>query len=306
MLWLIITILAYFFLAISIFGDKFLLAGGIPNPKVYSFYVGILSIFVIILIPFGFFLPSPSQIFLSLFTGTIFLFGLYLYYSLVREFEVSRIAPAVGGMVPIIVFLFVYIFSKGGEVFSSKDVVSFLLLTSGSVLIVIEKSKNILGKSFIFSLGAAFYFALYFVLAKSVYTSLAFINGFIWIRFGSFLAALFFLFFKEVRSQIFTKSQLKGLKTTGVFIGNQIVGGLGAILQNWAVALVPLVYVAFINALQGIQYAFLLVFTVLLSLIQPLWAKRAGLKEEISRKIIFQKIIAILIIGGGLVLLTFK
>jgi len=298
MLWLLITISAYFFLAISFFGDKFLLTGGIPNPKVYSFYVGILSIFVIIFIPFGFFFPSPSQIFLAFLTGTLFLFGLYLYYSLIREFEVSRITPAIGGMIPILTFFFVYIFSRGEVAFSSKDIISFLLLTSGSVLIVIEKSKNIFGKSFIFSLGAAFYFALYFVLAKFIFTSLTFINGFIWIRFGGFLAALFFLFFKEVRLQVFNRPQGTGFKTTGIFIGNQIVGSSGAVLQNWAIALAPLVYVAFINALQGVQYGFLLIFTVLFSLKFP-----KILKEEISKETLSQKIIAILLISGGLMLL---
>lgn len=298
MSWLLVAILAYFFLAISFFGDKFLLTGGIPNPKVYSFYVGILSIFVIIFIPFGFFLPSLSQIFLSFFTGMLFIIGLYLYYSLIREFEVSRIAPAIGGMIPILTFFFVYIFSRGEVAFSFENIISFLLLTSGSVLIVIEKSKNIFGKSFIFSLGAAFYFALYFVLAKFVFTSLTFINGFIWIRFGGFLAALFFLFFKEVRSQAFNRPQGTGFKTTGIFIGNQIMGSSGAVLQNWAIALAPLVYVAFINALQGVQYGFLLIFTVLFSLKFP-----KILKEEISKKILFQKIIAILLISGGLILL---
>lgn len=301
MLWLLITILAYFFLAISFFGDKFLLTGDIPNPKVYSFYVGILSIFVIIFIPFGFFLPPPSQIFLSFFTGMIFIIGLYLYYSLVREFEVSRIVPAIGGAIPILTFFFMYIFSRGETTFSLKEAFIFILLIFGSVLMVIDKSKNIFGKSLIFSLGAAFYFALYFVLAKFVYNSLTFINGFIWIRFGSFLAALLFLFFKEVRSKIFIKPQGLKLKTTGIFIGNQIVGSSGAVLQNWAIALAPLVYVAFINSLQGIQYVFLLIFTMLFSFKLP-----KILKEEISKGIILQKIIAILLIGGGLVLLAIK
>jgi len=76
---------------------------------------------------------------------------------------------------------------------------------------------------------------------------------------------------------------------------------LGAVLQNWAVALAPLIYLAFINALQGVQYVFLLIFTAFLSLKLP-----QILKEEISRKIISQKIIAILLIGGGLAILACK
>jgi len=302
MFWLIVTILAYFFLAVAAFGDKFLLTGGgISNPKVYTFYVGILSLFVIIFIPFGFFLPNFRQIVLSFFVGTIFILGLYLYYSAVKEFEVSRIVPAVGGIIPILTFFFMYVFSWGEAVFSIKETISFSLLVFGSILIVIEKSKNIFGKPFLFSLAAAFYFSLYFVLAKLIYDSLTFINGFIWIRLGSFFVALMFLFFKEVREKIFIKNEILKLKTTGLFIGNQIIGGSGTILQNWAVSLAPVVYIAFINALQGIQYVFLLIFTIFFSLKFP-----QILKEGFSKEIIFQKIIAILLIGGGLILLTIK
>ncbi len=299
MTWLLITILAYFFLAISVLGDKFLLGGGIPNPKIYSFYVGFLGIFVLVFIPFGFFLPNPGEIALALLAGVIFIAGLFLYYSAIKEFEASRIAPAVGGLVPIFSFIFVSFLLKGKAVLSTEEIFAFLLLILGSVLIISGKSVNILGKSFFLSLFISFYFALYFVLAKFVYTSLGFINGFIWIRIGGFLAAFFFLISKEVRSNIFSWRQMTGLKTTGIFVGNQIIGSMGAVLQNWAIALVKLSGVALVNALQGIMYVFLFIFTLILSKKFP-----QILKEEISRKVLFQKIIAILLIGGGLVLLT--
>jgi len=79
------------------------------------------------------------------------------------------------------------------------------------------------------------------------------------------------------------------------------MGAGASILQNWAIFLAPLVYVAIINALQGINYAFLLVFIIFLSLKFP-----QILKEEISKKILLQKIIAILLISAGLFLLTLK
>ena len=84
-----------------------------------------------------------------------------------------------------------------------------------------------------------------------------------------------------------------------IFLFNQGIGAGAFILQNWAIALVPLGFLAFINALEGTKYLFLLIFTILLALKFP-----KILKEEISKKILFQKIIAILLIGGGLVLLA--
>ncbi len=87
----------------------------------------------------------------------------------------------------------------------------------------------------------------------------------------------------------------------GIFIANQTAGGGATILQNWAISLAPLSYVAVINALQGVQYAFLLIFTTFISLKFP-----HLLKEKISKGILFQKISAILLIGAGLVMLSLK
>lgn len=303
MSWLLITISAYFFLAISTLGDKFLLKENIPNPKVYSFYVGIAGIFALVFIPFGFFLPSPSQILLAFLVGAIFVAAFFLYISVLKEFEASRVAPAIGGLIPIFAFLLTIFFSQGKILLSSQEMIAFLLLVSGSVLIVIEKSTKIWGKSLFLSSAAAFYFALYFVSAKFVYIFIGFINGLIWIRIGCFLAALLFLSSKEVRSQVFVfnQRQLLNLQTPGIFIGNQIVGSAGAFLQNWAIALVKIAGVALVNAMQGVMYVFLFIFSFILSKKFP-----RILKEEISKEIIFQKIFATLIIGMGLALLAFS
>jgi Flp pilus assembly protein TadB len=100
-------------------------------------------------------------------------------------------------------------------------------------------------------------------------------------RIGGFLmAACFFFFAKEIKEEIFKKKVSFKRKTALIFVSNQAAGGGANILQNWAIALAPLVYVAVINALQGVQYAFLLILTVLLSLTRPLWAKRAGFKKD--------------------------
>ena len=70
-------------------------------------------------------------------------------------------------------------------------------------------------------------------------------------------------------------------------------------LQNWAIALVPLASLAFLNAMEGVRYVFLLLFAVLISLMFP-----KILKERISPKILLQKIIAVLLIAAGLVILA--
>jgi len=299
MLWLVVAISAYFLFALVALGDKYLLAGP-PNPKSYSFYVGTLGILVLVLVPFvGFSIPEISQVFLSLLTGVVFILALFGLYTALENFEVSRIVPAIGGLLPLFTFGLVYLFSSGEGILSSWKILAFILLLAGSVLIAFEKGKSITSKSLQISALTALLFAIAFVLTKFVYLSQPFWSGFIWMRIGGFLAAICFIFTKEVKREIFERKFTFQKKTGTVFLFNQGIGAGAFILQNWAIALVPLGFLAFINALEGTKYLFLLIFTILLALKFP-----KILKEEISRKILFQKILAILLIGGGLVLLV--
>jgi hypothetical protein len=115
------------------------------------------------------------------------------------------------------------------------------------------------------------------------------------------MAILFLVFGKDVREEVFKKREILPKKTITLFLSNQVIGAVSNILQNWVIAIVPFYYVAMVQALQGMQYAFLLILTILISLKFPKF-----LKEEISKGILFQKIVAILLIGAGLAFLTLK
>lgn len=299
MSWLAVTISAYFVLAVVFLIDKYLLTGSIPNPKIYTFYIGVLGILALLLIPFvNFSIPEPSQIFLSLLAGALFICGILWFNKALKQFEASRVVPAVGGILPLFTFFLIYLFSGGKEMPESLDLLAFSFLILGSILIVYKKT-GISFKSFQISLLAAFFLALSFVLAKYVYLAQPFWSGYIWIRIGGFLAAMSFLFLHEVRGGLSRAKIGLPKKTVAIFLSNQAVGAGANILQNWAIALTPLAYIPFINALQGVQYVFLLFLAALVSFKLP-----QIIKEEISREILLQKIIAVLLIGGGLTLLA--
>ena len=299
MLWLIIALSSYFLLALVALGDKYILAGP-PNPKTYAFYVGVLGILALALIPFvGFFVPDLPIILLSVLAGAIFVFALYGLYSGLEHFEVSRIIPAIGGLVPLFTFGLAYFLVGGETVLSGWSLSSFILLLAGSVLITFKTKKAFLSRSLKISAIAAFLFALSFVLTKQVYLAQPFWNGFIWIRIGGFLAALSFIVTQDVRREIFTGQSVFQRKTGSIFILNKILGAGAAVLQNWAIALAGFAYLAVINALQGVQYVFLFVLAVLLSTRFP-----KVFKSNLSKKDIIQKTTAILLIIAGLIVLT--
>ena len=206
MLWLIITIISYFLFAVVSIIDKYLLKGSIPNPHTYSFYVGILGIFALVLVPFGFLsVPGLEQIVLALIAGAVSILALFVFYSALQKFEVSRVVPAIGGTLPLFTLGLVYIFSGGKESLGFFEILAFIFLISGTILITFKKEKSITFKSFQLSVLSAFLFSLTFILSKFVYMAQPFWSGFIWMRFGAFLAGVCFLFTPEVRQEIFKK-----------------------------------------------------------------------------------------------------
>ncbi|MBU3942373.1 hypothetical protein KKA24_00135, partial [Patescibacteria group bacterium] len=230
-----------------------------------------------------------------LFTGIIYLIAIFSIYQGLEDFETSRIIPAIGGFLPIFTFIFIYIFSGGKEILGIKEIIALIFLIIGSILISYDSKKKFPFKSLKISVLAALFLSLMFILSKYVYLMLPFWTGFIWIRVGVLLTALLFLFSKAVRKDVFTKKSTFNKKTSVIFVVNQGFGASASILQNWGIALAPLVFLPIINALQGVQYLFLFIFTLIFFKI---------LKEKISRKIITQKLIAIVFIIIGLILIT--
>ena len=298
MLWLIVILSSYFLLAAVHLVDKHILQERITDSKVYAFYVGISGILVLALVPFGFLaVPKTSDLILALLAGAFNTLAVFALFVGLKRFETSRIIPAVGASLPL--FTFGFTMAWNGEGLSPTDILVFSLLVIGAFLITWERKKAISLKSLKISVLTAFLFAAYFILIKFVYLGQPFISGLIWTKIGAALMSLGFLGFKEVRADILHGPKIAQKKNWVVVLPNQTVGGLAVILQNWAVALAPLACLGIINALEGVKYVFLLIFAVLISKKFP-----QILKEEVSKEVVFQKIIAILLVGTALVILA--
>ena len=303
MSWLLIAIIAHFLFALVFVFDKFFISKTVLNPISYAFYTGILQIFVLILIPFGFKIPSSGQIAISFIAGALFTLAVLFLYKSFQLGEISIMTPLVGGGVPVFTLILNYSFL--GERLSFDQLIAFFLLVLGGVVIIwprksklsAEKKKTSLSVKLTLALLAAFLFASSFVLTKFIFDQQSFISGFIWIRIGGFLMAVLFLFWPGNYQKIFRTTKSVRTKTAALFVSNKLLSSLAFILLNYAIFLGK---VTLVNALQGVQYAFLLVLAVVLSIKFPQF-----LKEQISQGAIIQKIIAILLISFGLAVLAF-
>jgi len=294
--WLIISIASYLFFAIASLGDKMVLKKT-PKPKLYAFYVSFLSIFAVLVLPFIHFnFPDKQTLIWAFLDAIVYVWGLYTLFLALEKYDVSRTIPTIGAIQPVLVFILALVFWPSATlILTQANLLAFFLLLLGGILISTENNFDLTKDSLFLSFLTALLFSLDFIFQKFVFEGTDLISGFILMRLLGVIVCLVFLLDKEVRRDIRKK---EGEKTGFIFILAQGAGGLATVFQSWAIKLVPVAYLAIINALKGIQYVFLFVMTILCSCFIP-----KLFKESLSKKILIQKLIAIFIIAIGLFVL---
>lgn len=293
MSWILLVILAQFFYALVFILDKYILSRSMPHQVVYSFYVGVLGIFVLVLIPFGFVMPNGAEVFWSLIAGVAQISAFLFFYKAVNREEISRVVPFVGAASSVFVLILSSSIIK--EFLTSQQIIAFLLLVLGCLVVGFRK-KHFLGNGVLgLSIVSAFFFALFWVITKYLFLGTNFVSGLIWVRVGVALIALTLLFLKKNRELIFSETKQVKSKTTKFFILGRTLNVAGSLLLYLAVFLGS---VTLTTAFQGLQYVFVMVLALLLL------KKIPSLKEQFNREILVQKIIAVILICIGLGLLV--
>ncbi len=310
-MWVFLAVGAYLLLATNGVADKFLLTKSVKHPIAYAFYVGITGPLTFLLsllgfvgtwlhwsflqTEFSFQLLSVGNTAVAILGGVCFPLALYFLYRATQQTSVSRILPIQGGLVPIFTLLLAYAIL--GERLSQTQLMAFLFLVIGAVLIAFKKKGGhwhalAFGNAVIASL----LFAVSLTLQKYVFLHVNFASGLIWTRLGFFAASVSFLIPSQSRHYIFNAPKEVSSGSKAVYLAARISGGAAGFLQNYAIKLGS---VTLVNALQGTQYMFLLALTSLLSIKFP-----KILKEKINTRTMVQKVSAVVLISTGLLLLA--
>ncbi|PIR93354.1 hypothetical protein COT99_01120 [Candidatus Falkowbacteria bacterium CG10_big_fil_rev_8_21_14_0_10_43_10] len=315
-MWLPISILAYFLNAGVYTADKYFLSKKIHSSITYAFYVGIWSIGNTVLFHFFPYWPDWPWLALELFAGLVYLWALVAWYKALHQSEATKVVPLVGAFVPVFSFLLSALFLK--ESLSQQELLALFILIVGGILISIKQTeenkfkKIIRGLSIFFgskkaelhptgrlianSLISAFTFAAYYALIKYIYMNEPFMGSYLWTRLGSFIGAILLIVPAASRKIIFEKKRRQfAIKSWPLFLAVRFLGVIAFILLNYAISLgsVPI-----INALQGIQYVFLIFIVLFLSEAHP-----KILKEELGKPVLIQKFIGVVMVSLGMYLL---
>jgi len=309
--WIVVALSAYLLLAVANLLDKFLVDNVLRNSKAYAFAACLLGAVIFLVSPW--FLSWPGWILFSfnILNGFIFAVALWMLYEGLRRGEAARILVFIGGLTPVFSLIFSLLFFK--EHFTANQWRGmFCILVGVVIIILLPTARSYLARVFkklrlrqdvktgglVFAALSALAYSVYFLSTKQAYAYQDFASAFIWTRLGAALFVLFFLIKRSDRQAIISfwhKSSPR--KNKFLVVSNQMLGAAGFILQNYAIYLGSVVL---INALQGAQYAFLLIISTILALSAP-----RLLKETFVWKIFLQKVAAVAAIATGLYFIAF-
>ena len=306
--WFVVALASYFVLAIANLIDKYLVEKVLGSARAYTFIACTMGLVVFFVAPWFLAWPGFSGFVLNLFLGLLFALALLFLYAALRRGEASRAVVIIGGSTPVFSLPLSY-FILGDQFNSNQLIATTLLILGVAVIAFLPKHKlgfwdNIFSSiklkhkysshSIIFALASGLTYALYFIGTKLAYEQQDFLSAFLWIRLGAALAAALILFSPRARREIkaLFKRKPGRKKNQSLVAGNQVLGSIGFVLQNYAIYLGP---VALVNALQGVQYAWIIILGAVVSLLAP-----KILKEDISWRVLVQKAIAVVLISGGI------
>lgn len=292
MLWIYLIILAQFLNAIVTLVDKHLVTSAlIGKPVVYAFYVGVLSGVAVLILPFGMvFVPSLNVLLLSFMAGVGYVFSLLFLYKSLKLSEASDVAPALGAVSAVATFGFSFLFL--GENLSGNFLYGFVLLVIGTF---ITSYFHLTKKATIFLVTAGFLFGLSTVLLKELFNQTAFWNGFFWSRMANVLGVALLLLWPANLKAVLGNIKTSSTGTKTAVIANKFVAGFAFFMILYAIKLGD---VSIINALTGVQFAFLLIFTILFTRKFPQY-----FYETSHHHAILRKVFATIFIMAGLALL---
>lgn len=302
-MWFIITLISVFLFALAAVVDKFLLSKSPLVPISYAFIVSLLgglASTLLLIFEKGFYFPY-EQLLAIIFGGAGFYFAIYFLYLAVARSEISRVNPVVNSLAPVVIYVLAVVMAV--EFISSLKLVGAAVVIFGSYSLsqVGFKKTHLTKPAIVFIVLTALMFAVSHTFSKIVYSQISFLTAFVWLRWLTLLTAILYTTiiggWSKLSFRKGTDDQTKNKKKNPLpaLIIGQLSGGSAVILFQYAIKLGS---VTIVTALQGLQYFFLLILTVILSKKFP-----QVLKETVSPSIVKKKLLYCLILIIGVILI---
>ncbi len=300
MSWFVFAAIGHLLNGVAFVIDKALLTSAFKRSATYAGFIGGLSAIAIIGIPWIHAWPSLSIWPAVIGFGALFVFGLWVFFEALRRSEATRVVPLVGALVPLMTFIQSSFFFQ--EHLIARSLIGLFALILATWMLTIgtklqPTSWRVIGLCAV----SGWLFATATLCGKYAFDRGDFVGVLVASRLVAGLVGICIIVMQQsVRMEIgalFVSKQgsrLRGddrTKGSSIWIKlaplfGQLCGAIGFVLIHIAIRTGS---VSIVNALQAVQYAFLVIAALALRSIAP-----RLLGEDLSRK-------ALIIKGGALV-----
>lgn len=298
----IITLLASFLWAITNHIDKYMLCNidnSTSNVKTLLLFSSLVAGFVL----------SPIWLFISKFQiqisvlSLIFIFiasflyilATYFYFKALEKNDAS-IVVVMFQLIPVFSYIFSLLFF--GETLNTNEIIGALIIISSAIIVSFDfgrsSNKNKFIALILMTLSSLLY-SLYFIcfdfaMRHGAYNSIAF-----WYQIGLLLVGIVLISIKSFRLSFIKMIKNNGKKFISLNITNEVLNLIANLMVNFANLTLPL---ALANTLNGFQGAFCFIIGIIGVTIFP-----KIFREDLNKKIVFQKIISIILGIIGLIVM---
>lgn len=289
-----IALIAHSLIGISLVWDKVLLKQPETKNLVnYVFWLGAISVFGLVLIPFGFKMPRLSVAGLGFLAGVLHLAGIYFYYAALKRGEASESLAAMGGFSPVATAIIAFFLL--GQSFAGGRLISFGLLTGGGFLMFLSEEMNF-RRMIAPVLFASGLLGLVNVLQRVVFKETNFVSGYVFFTIGTCVGALCLLIPRGWRRQIFRHSEEADPRSKFWYFVNRFIDGVGSFLIFYAISLT---HPALVDAISGVRFVIIFIGALLLTKFKSGW-----LSENFSGRTLVIKTLATAVIVAGMIWLA--
>jgi drug/metabolite transporter (DMT)-like permease len=296
--WFLIALLPPALWSITNHFDKYLLSkyfkgGGVGALMIFSSIIGLILLpFIIFFHPEVLGTFNPKYLLISL-NGFFYLLATLPYFYALQKDEASVAVPLFQ-MVPVFSFFLSYLVLR--ETLNPAQIVGGVIIIIGAILISLDLSthKKIKFKKEVFFLMAlsSLLFAINFLFFKYFAIDVNFWVTSFWEYIGfAVFALLLLIFIKPYRNQFLDAIKINSTSILSLNGINEVINIIAKASFNFASLLAPLTLVWIVN---GFQPFFVFIYGIILTLLFPKISQ-----ENITRKVLFQKLLAILIMFAG-------
>ncbi len=285
--------------------DKFMITG-IEESKNSIKILLVFSTFIagIVLTPIWLILShfTVSISFISLISvliaSLIYIIATVFYFKAIEKNDASLVV-VMFQMIPVFSYILALILFK--ENLTIRQIVGSIIIILSAVIISFdfnEKNNRKKFKALLLMTLSSLCYSIYFILfdigiRNSTYYSCAF-----WYQIGFLIMGIVLLLLKSFRIPFVNAIKKNGKRYLILNTTNEVINLIANLLVNYANLLIP---IALVNVLSGFQGTFAFILGIIGTLLLPKY-----IKEDLSKRVVIQKIVCIILGIIGLIILVYK